>query len=279
MRPAFANTEALGVYARHLAAVMDARTAELGKRVAQDQPEWATKHLGPVPVPGTSDYEAWVERAAVVEAYREQYVEDGPADVANPIGRAPSRTRNPQAHADWQRANDALGIVAQASKDIATMSDAELYAVAQRWSDVVAMAPPYVKPLLDEAHAEHRRLANRYDRQVAELGKDREPGRRLRELGLSVQKAAEQLDTYLRSHAERGRWYDDTADLRQEAQDARAELARRFPDEPPVVIDVRESMKERQAEAYDRRIVSEHRSQERAAEREASRSAGHSARL
>ncbi len=144
------------------------------------------------------------------------------------------------------------------------MSDAELYAVAQRWSDVVTMAPPFVKPLLDEAHAEHRRLSNRYDRQVAELGKDRQPGRRLQELGLSVQKAAEQLDTYLRSHAERGRWYDDTADLRQEAQDARSELARRFPDvEPAVVIHVRETMTEHQAEVYDRRIVSEQRSQER----------------
>ncbi len=73
------------------------------------------------------------------------------------------------------------------------------------------VAPPFVKPMLDQAHAEHRRLANRYDRQVAELGKDRDPGRRLQELGLSVQKAAEQVDLYLRSHAERGRWYDDTA--------------------------------------------------------------------
>ncbi len=117
-------------------------------------------------------------------------------------------------------------------------------------------------------------------RQVAEFGKDREPGRRLQELGLSVQKAAEQVDLYLRSHAERGRWYDDTADLRQEAQDARAELARRFPDvEPDVVIDVREAMNERRAEVYDRRILSEQRSQERAAEREANRSAGHGASL
>ncbi len=74
--------------------------------------------------------------------------------------------------------------------------------------------------------------------------------------------------------------WSDTADLRQEAQDARAELARRSPDvEPDVVIDVRESMDEHRAEAYDRRIVSEHRSQERAAEREASRPAGHNAHL
>ncbi len=79
------------------------------------------------------------------------------------------------------------------------MSDGELHAVVGRWSDVVAAAPPFVKPLLDQAHAEHRRLANRYDRQVAERGKDREPGRRLQELGLSVQKAAEQVETYLRS--------------------------------------------------------------------------------
>ncbi len=61
-------------------------------------------------------------------------------------------------------------------------------------------------------------------------------------------------------HAAEGRDWEDT----------RAELARRFPDvKQDVVIDVREAMTEHQAEAYDRCLVSEQRSQERAAERDA----------
>src|SRR5690606_10442889 len=73
-------------YAQRLAAVMDDRAAELGAQVAGRAPEWALRHLGPVPGEVLERLE-WERKAAAVQAYREQYDR---LDERQAIGHCPN---------------------------------------------------------------------------------------------------------------------------------------------------------------------------------------------
>jgi len=96
--------ETTASFARRLATAMDRRASDLGDQVAASPPAWA-KQLGPVPADPV-DRAEWTERAAVVGAYREQYVYDSATD---PIGAAPSRGGDPDRRAAWEQAWTALG--------------------------------------------------------------------------------------------------------------------------------------------------------------------------
>jgi hypothetical protein len=242
-------------YARHLAAAMDARVDELGHRVALDPPQWATKHLGPVPVVGSSAFEAWAERAGIVAGYREQYLSPtDPVDVANPIGAQPSRYFMAQRYVDWQRANDALGSIRQ-EVDVRGLDDAALSSRVERWDQAQEVAPPWVKPVLEKAHNDHRKLANRFDTQA---GTAKVWGRHLERLRGEVEASAARLDALQAQHDERSRWYADTAEVREQADEARAELARRHPgDDGLAVVDLREDMTEDRAKRYDANVARE----------------------
>jgi len=255
----------LGPYARHLAAAMDRRVEELGKRAAAQAPEWASRHLGPVPQTGTSDYEQWVAKAGAVEAYREQYCDGRRADTADPIGRAPSASQSPQKYRDWEIANKALGISREQVKDVMAMSDAALKHTSDRWAAAIEQAPAYVKPLLEEAHTQHRRLAASYERQLAEA---RVIGPRMQAMAEQVSQAAARVEELMARHSDRQRWYEDTAELRASAREAEAELARRHPESPVKTVgDVREDLDDSAARRADARLLAAEQ-QQRAVERQ-----------
>jgi conjugative relaxase-like TrwC/TraI family protein len=242
----------LGDYSRQLARAMDNRVTELGRRAAADPPEWAIKHIGEVPE-NPFDQDEWVAKAGVVLAYREQYVADGAVDLADPIGHAPSRTRTPHRFQDWELANNALGLVRRAGRSVSKMSDLELARQIDRWESAVEVAPRYVKPLLEKAYAEHRKLSASYQRQAAGA-----PvlGPRMKAMADAVEQAAARIKELQVEHEERRRWYADTEDVRQSAREASAEMSRRHPDrEEEVLADVREEMPEREAHRYDRQIL------------------------
>ena len=171
-------------YLRQLAAALDARTAELGRRAARRPPPWALDRLGPVPA-DPRDRAGWSRRAGVVQAYREQY---GYADPARPIGREPAA---PEARAAWHAAAAALG-TSPDGLGLAAATDGELHARRARYERELAWAPPHVGGQLRAtalARREHqaeavltRARANTTDpgrRAAAEAraGRPRAPGR------------------------------------------------------------------------------------------------------
>lgn len=256
-------SDQLGSYARRLAGVLDARVAELGRRTAAQVPAWAEKHLGPLPRAGTSDWDNWCERAGAAAAYREHYGDDGPIDAADPIGRAPSQRRDPGRYAEWSRAAEALNLGGlQQVKDPAMRSDGDLQRRVQVWSEAIDVAPAYVKPLLDRAHADHRSKANEFAREAARA---KVFGPRMRALETEVDKAAAKVEDLQAQHDERARWYSDTKALREEAQEARVELSKRVEDglsaTPPTVV--REDMDDRSAKRYDSAVIDDFREQQR----------------
>jgi hypothetical protein len=213
-------------YLRELAQLIDERIAALAERVAADPPAWAVEHLGPVPA-DPLDRAAWAERAGTVAAFRERY---GRTDPADPIGREPAA---PEARADWHAAYAALGRPA-GQRAVSAASTGDLWAARARYERDLAWAPPHVGEDLRRTVLARREHATEATLSRARAQAATGPERTVL---LARAQASEQLAGQLAAReqvlsaidAQRARWHDATAQAREHATEATAELRRRFP--------------------------------------------------
>jgi conjugative relaxase-like TrwC/TraI family protein len=133
-------------FAHDLATAMDERVSVLGIRIALDRPTWAVGYLGDVPADPV-ERAAWIQRAGVIAAYRE---ERGYAHDTDPIGPAPERA-SPEQRASWHAAHNALQMPEE-RWELASASDGELWSRRAAYAREAAWAPPYVADELRNAH-------------------------------------------------------------------------------------------------------------------------------
>ncbi len=222
------------VYARRVAAAMDARVQALGERVAAEAPEWAVARWGPVPVDAL-DRAGWAGRAGPVEAYREQF---GWHAARNPIGPQPSRAE-PERLWVWNRAADVLGMDPR-ERDLAGLSDGDLANRVQAWERQLAWAPRNVD---DDLRGAHEALREARTQEVNTRVQGREDADAVADVW-AMTELVEKLEFVAQVRA---RWHDHTTDAREEAEEARAEQRRRreveqargglHPDDPGVEVE------------------------------------------
>ena len=221
-------------YARELAEAMDARAAEVGERVAREVPEWALTHLGPVPSDPIDRHE-WVERAAAVEAFREQYDR---LDERDAIGHTPD---TPEARAGWHAAFAALGRP-EAQREIAGLTDGELWVERAAYARAARWCPPSVAEDLRETTIAAARARADATLTAQHAAAEREPERRVRleERARAYASLADVLEERrgMLTHVETAReqWHTDTERERARALESDQELRRRHPDAelPPI---------------------------------------------
>jgi conjugative relaxase-like TrwC/TraI family protein len=217
-------------FARDLATAMDERVSVLGTRVAMDRPLWALRYLGDLPVDPV-DRAAWVRRAGMVAAYRE---ERGYAHETDPIGPAPERA-SPEQRASWHAAYVALRMPEE-RRELMAASDGELWSRRAAYAREAAWAPPHVANELRYAHmAEdaYRADAVRAWYRADAAGGDAERVQARHEAE-QYSALAQEVGAYREALTEvaeaRRRWHAATELNRQQAIAADGELRRRYPD-------------------------------------------------
>lgn len=216
-----------GQVAREMAEAMDARRDVLGERLCEEPPEWATRHLGPVPEDVLERAE-WARRAGTVEAYRELYSLDAPNTA---IGRLPAKGAVEQ-RAAWEAAHSALGRT-EDQEALARTSDAALREMVSRYEREKSWAPTYMGEELSEA----RQMVLRYEEKAilaqadadqctddAERAELESQARGYEDL---VSNLSERVEVMEQVDAARSAWYEETAPAREAAEAARDELDRR----------------------------------------------------
>lgn len=192
---------------------VDARRDELGARVAEEQPDWAVRALGPVP----EDPEAavdWQRRAGLIAAHREA---TGWEDDTRPIPDAPSPFVT-ERRASWWAAYDALGRPEYGRAE-AAMTEGQLRLRVQAWEREKTWAPAHADRAWKEAAlaaADADIAATLADDEVTQKERQAE-----RDAALEVVAVAEE------SAEAREAWWEETAATREAGRRAREELERR----------------------------------------------------
>ena len=221
------NDPAWQRYLSKLAADADARRDELGRRVAEQQPQWAIETLGPVSY-DEQQRDRWKEQAGIVAAHRELTSHDDPTTA---IG-APPKAGQVEAYASWRAAWHALGRP-EADRDEAEMSDGQLLMRIRAYQREQTWAPPYVANELAgtrEAADRHRATATLRTSAAAASTGEAERAQLEQQAAESdalariLEQRAAQLDE---ADEARGRWYAHTAATRGAADRAQLELAAR----------------------------------------------------
>ncbi len=216
----------LGRYTRDLAAAMDRRQAELGERVAADPPEWAAKHLGPVPDEPVAAAK-WRSRAGTVAGWQELANVHGPT----PLGAAPSREM-PEHRAAWHAAYTALG-ADEAGRDYAAASDDELRAMMAQHAREKEWAPAFVADQLGTANRraaqyERRAVLARAEAEAATTAEDRSRHETAAvRADVIAREQAHRGDQLTTIHEARQQWAAHTAENAYAADMSERELARR----------------------------------------------------
>ncbi|MGQ0842801.1 MAG: MobF family relaxase [Sporichthyaceae bacterium] len=225
-------------YLHDLAAVADARSAELGLVTLRQLPAWAVERLGPVP----ADPEArndWLRRAGTVATHRELTGHDDPT---SPLGPPPTGGQ-PEAAATWHAAWRALGGTADLHEE-AAMSTGQLLVRIRAWEREQAWAPRYVANELAgtsrAAAAAHVDASLR--RAEADATADPENAELLRRGAFEAAALATLLDArcvdLIEADAARAGWYAHTAATRAAADRAKLELATRdLPNVAPITAE------------------------------------------
>ena len=174
----------------------------------------------------------WVRRAGLAAAYRE---ERGYAHETDAIGPAPERA-SPEQRASWHAAYTALHLPDE-QREVAAMSDGELWARRDAYARETAWAPPYVADELRDAHlAEDTYRADAvrawYRADAAASQADRAEARQEAEQYSAL---AQEVGAYREALTEvaeaRRRWHEASEPARQRALAADTELRRRYPDQ------------------------------------------------
>ena len=215
-------------YWAELAQAMADRQRRLGEHAAEHTPPWA-QTLGPVP-DHPVDRAEWEHKAGLVAAYREMW---GPAHPHEPIGPRPTRHEDPEQHAMWQAAAEALG---RQPGDMTEHTDGQLHAWRHQFTREMEWAPEYKGDELALVRGEIRRAqidADRARRNARAADTD-EARQRLGQLAdvhatweRTVRDLANRLD---QAQAGYDAWEAATAPTRDRAVAADAELRRRHPD-------------------------------------------------
>ena len=229
-----------GQVARELADAMDARRDVLGERLTEEPPEWAIRHLGPVPEDALERAD-WARRAGTVESYRELYSIDAPNTA---VGRLPAKGAVEQ-RAAWEAAHAALGRT-EDEQTLARTSDAALRQMVNRYEREKSWAPAHVGEELSEV----RQMVLRYEERAilaqaeADQAEDAVESAELEAqargyedlvAGMSARaEVMEQIDVA------RTAWYEETAPAREAAEAARDELARRRRDDEDLAAELAE---------------------------------------
>jgi hypothetical protein len=210
-----------------VAAAMDARSAELGRRVAADSPAW-TGELGPQPDdPDSAEAMEWRRRAAVVAGYREAFGLDrgdrlghhhGDGPAPDPIGMSPPPGR-PDAARWWRQAATALHRTQAAT--LADLPDEHLEAIVDQARRAEQAAPPAVETQLRAASAELREQRTAHGEAIAIV----RPA--AGEAGTAVEALEATVADLEVSHRRRQQWRDGNTELHSRGQAAAAELAAR----------------------------------------------------
>jgi len=227
----------LGQHTRELAEAMEQRQAELGEQLAEEPPEWAVQHLGPVPEDPVLRAD-WTDRAGKVEGWRELAQVKG----STALGAAPSR-EEPDRRAAWHAAYNALG-ADEAGRDYAAATEADLQAAVDKHGHEKDWAPAFVAPQLGEASRratllERDAVLMKARLEVTPEGRERDElvnRQASRELLAGTEsRRAEQLTAI---HEARLLWADEHQDSAHAAEMSQRELDRRGgvdPDQAPVV--------------------------------------------
>ena len=220
-----------GMVAHELAEAMDARRDVLGERMTEDPPEWAVRHLGPVPEDVLERAE-WARRAGTIEGYRELYGVDAPNTA---IGRLPAKGAVEQ-RAAWEAAHSALGRT-EDQETLARTGDAALREMVSRYEREKSWAPAHMGEELSEA----RQMVLRYEEKaiLAQADADQcEDAAERAELEAQargyedlVANLSGRVEVMEQIDAARSAWYEETAPAREAAEAARDELARRGADD------------------------------------------------
>lgn len=216
-------------FVRELAEQMDARTDQLGERIAAAPPTWALRHLGPVP-DDPLEAATWTRRAGIVAGFAEQFTPDEQIDT-DPLGHRPGNY-TPEARAAWRQAYRALGLD-PAKEEIRGQRAGDLGYERAAFERLARWAPAYVGDELREAH---QALAD-YETQAALLAAQaRTADTETERDGLVAQaqrqaRLAEATGQKVAALSEvntaRERWVAATASDRARAEEIGAELRRR----------------------------------------------------
>jgi conjugative relaxase-like TrwC/TraI family protein len=239
-------------YLTDLARDADHRRDELGREVAQQQPQWAVEALGPAPTE-KAVLAVWEEQAGVIAAHRELAGHD---DETTALGAAP-KSGQVEAYASWRAAWRASGRP-EADRDDAEMSDGQLHMRVRAYEREQAWAPPYVANELAgtcQAAQRHRTTAT-LRASEADAANDDARRARLKQEGRDAAALADLLDARSKELTEvdeaRALWWAHTAATRAAADRAAAELtARRAADgrdDPLVTADDWAAKRTRRAE-------------------------------
>ncbi|MFF2331614.1 MULTISPECIES: MobF family relaxase [unclassified Streptomyces] len=246
-----------GMVARELAEAMDARRDVLGERLAEEPPEWAVRHLGPVPEDVLERAE-WARRAGTIEGYRELYNIDAPNTA---IGRLPAKGAVEQ-RAAWEAAHSALGRT-EDQETLARTSDAALREMVNRYEREKSWAPAHMGEELSEARQmvlryEEKAILAQADADVCEDAAERaELEAQARGYEDLVANLSSRVEVMEQIDAARSAWYEETAPAREAAEAARDELARRGADDQAQQDAQVEDAEQQRDQEVDEELVAE----------------------
>jgi hypothetical protein len=197
---------------------LDRRQATMGGQLAADPPQWALEAWGVPPAGPGRLRDDWMQRATVVQGYREL------AGITNPavaIGPPPSRQAGmTEAFAASVRALE----LADNAAILKAMGRGELAAPVRAYARAEALAPPDIRQQINLADRERKRSLD-------EIKAARQAGNE------AQARAAEDLARRMDAHrarlqvadAARLEWEEANADKAEAARQARAELETRGP--------------------------------------------------
>jgi hypothetical protein len=191
----------------------------MGERAAANPPEHLAA-LGPVPEDPMQRIE-WVEKAAAVEGYREQYgIKDG-------IGHSPS-WNDADRRLLWEQAADALGLD-PSIRELSSMSDGALWTIVDQYTKHEAWLPRNVDNELRMAS-----LALREAKTRAALARAAGEAEAILDAADVEQRMEAKRDAYQEAAAARERAYAMTSEERERHNAAKDELRLRgrIDDEP-----------------------------------------------
>jgi conjugative relaxase-like TrwC/TraI family protein len=204
------------------ARMMDARQAMLGEQLAARPQEWAVDAWGMPPAAAGALRDDWVQRAGLVESYRESA---GITDPRQAIGPVPAG----KAHlAEAFRASVRALQLADDAALLKAMSRGELEAQVAGYERARALAPRDVQAevgdhehLAEEARARARQAAEAGDVRAHEAA------------GAEAAQHAAELARLAVADAARQEWREANAALEDRAREASGELQRRSPERIP----------------------------------------------
>jgi hypothetical protein len=203
-------------YIDALQEMVDDRARTLGTDVAEQQPAWTTKALGPVPADAVERLE-WEDRAGRIAAYREAV---GFEEPGRALPNAPGLS-NTEKRASWWSAWDALGRPSEQRTE-AALSDGQLRARLSAWDREQQWAPAHADAALRDA--ELRAADARTEAILAEAAGEHQRAAQLHEEAERLTAVARGSDAVADARAG---WAAETAVTRDLAERAERELAAR----------------------------------------------------